>query len=276
MANYVKDIAIKKVLDVSDALSLRYQTSYHLRSDIFKLIEYIESKRLKQYEARIMEKFNLNLIASARDREYFFRFLSVHNLLVVPNGVETKQSVPKVVTNQKKIVFFANFRAFPNRDAFIYFYRKIFPLVKKQINDVKFTVVGANIERKIYSLAFRDSAFEVYRDVKEIEPFIEDACVSVAPMRISVGIQNKILQSMALKVPVVATPVAMGGIEAVPGRDILLADDPQDFADKVASLIRDPDLRAKLSDRAYQLVEEYFQWPKIIDRLEQACQEIIA
>lgn len=276
MSDYVKDLAIKKILDVSDALSLRYQISYHLRCDIFKLIEFVESKRLKQYEAGVMEKFDLNLIASARDKEYFSRFLSNPNLLVVPNGVETKLSVLNIVTDQKKLVFFGNFRAFPNQDAFIYFYRKIFPLVKKRINDVKFIVVGAGIERKFYALAFKDNALKFYRDVREIEPFVEDACVSVAPMRISVGIQNKILQSMALKVPVVATSEAVGGIAAVPGEDILLADNPQDFADKIVSLILDPGLRSKLSEQAYRLVQEYFQWPKIINRLEEACQKIIA
>lgn len=277
MAHFVKDIPIKKVLDVSDALSWRYKQSYRLRSGLFRWIEFLEYKRLDVYEREAIGNFDLSLIASSKDKEYFERQIRTQGLFILPNGVEIEETVPAYQkTNPYKIVFFANMRAFPNRDAFDYFYKQIFPLIRQRVKEARFIVVGSNIPASVLSLGKADKAIEVHPDVRQINPFVQDACVSVAPMRVAVGVQNKILQSMALRVPVVTTTVGLGGIEAQPERDIFLADTPERFAEKVVMLMQNTQIKQVAIENAYRLVKNRYQWQDIVERLNEQCLRLIS
>ena len=157
-------------------------------------------------------------------------------------------------------------RAFPNVDAVKYFYRKILPLIKKKINDVKFVIVGANVPRCILQMR-KDPSVSVFKDVYDIRPLVEDSCVSVAPMRVSVGIQNKILLSMAYRVPVVTTTFGLGGIRAKIDNEVLVADNPVEFAKKVVILMQDYNLRSQILENAFKLIKEQYLWPDICNRL---------
>ncbi len=255
---------VKKVLDICDALSLRYAMSSGLRRDHFKAIENLEAARMRRYEPAIADNFNMNLVASPRDKTYLEK-IGVKNLEVVENGVEPQELAgpDNARTNCEKIIFFGNLRTFHNIDAIIYFYKEIFPLIRQKIKGARFVIVGANVPGCVRRLA-KDSSVAVFEDVADIRPFIEDACVSVAPMRFAVGIQNKILQSMASMVPVVTTSAGLGGISATPGEDILLADNPVDFADNVIMLMKDGDRRRNVAAGALRLIKEKYLWPDIV------------
>ena len=278
MAHYIQDdIRVKKVIDISDALSLRYYLSSCIRSDFFKVVERIESDRLKQYEPKIIRKFDWGFIASSKDKEYFSNNLNLKELSLLPNGVQIEGRFSSEASlDLKRIVFFGNMRPFPNRDAFFYFYKEIFPLIKEKIREVRLILVGANINKNILSLAKRDPFFSVHNNVADIKPFVQDAAVSVAPMRVAVGIQNKIIQSMAYGLPVVTTTIGLGGIDACPNRDILLADDPVSFSSQVISLIQDAKLRNYIIDNAYRLIKAKYQWQEIVNKLDAECLKIIS
>jgi len=270
MAPYAEGVqGIKKVLDLSDALSQRYGISALYRKGPFKFIESLESRRLKRYEPEIARKFDLNLISSTTDKSYLEAKLAVPRLDVIENGVE-----PEIVEQQgidfnpKKIVFFANLRIFHNVDAISFFYKTIFPLIRTKIKDAQLAIVGANIPYCILKLR-RDKAVSVFTDVPDIGVFVRDASVAVAPMRISVGIQNKVLQSMAYGIPVVTTTLGLGGIKASPGKEVLLADTPLGFANQVVRIMEDPGLRRDIIKNAYTLIKENYLWPNI-------CQELNA
>jgi len=268
MAPYVENITgVKKVLDICDALSLRYSLSCKLHKGPSKLIELIESKRLGDYEARISEKFNLNLIASVKDKAYLEQKVGAKDLAVVENGVDLEACESgQTQTDYKKIVFFGNLRTFHNIDAVQYFYKEIFPLVKKKIQGARFVIVGASIPKCILDMA-KDNSVSTLSGVEGIDPHIKDACVSVAPMRIAVGVQNKILQSMALRIPVVTTTLGLGGLQARAGQDILVADNPRDFADKVILLMQDSSAREGVRQKAYSLIREKYLWSNSVNRL---------
>ena len=157
-------------------------------------------------------------------------------------------------------------RTFHNADAVQYFYKSIFPLIKERIKEAKFFIVGASIPPCILMMS-RDSSVCIVKDAPDIRAAVEDSCVSVAPMRVAVGIQNKILQSMAFRVPVVTTTRGLGGIQAEPGRDVLIADSPAEFAEKVIMLMENRDLRERLKENAYRLVKEKYFWPNIAEEL---------
>ncbi len=268
MAPYVEGIqGIKKVLDLSDALSLRYGISARYRKGPFKFIELLESQRLKRYEPQIARRFDLNLISSIADKSYLEAELAVPKLDVVENGIEPEMVRQEGVNlNPKKIVFFANLRIFHNVDAISFFYKTIFPLIRAKIKDAQLVIIGANIPDCILKLR-QDKAVNVFADVPDIRAFVQDASVAVAPMRISVGIQNKVLQSMAYGIPVVTTTLGLGGIKATPGKEVLIADTPLGFADQVVRIMEDPHLRGDIIKNAYTLIKENYLWPDI-------CQEL--
>ena len=110
----------------------------------------------------------------------------------------------------------------------------------------------------------------MFPDVTDIQPYIYDACVSVAPMRIAAGIQNKVLQSMASHVPVVTTTLGLGGIQAEPGKEILIGDTPEEFAHKVTQLMQDKELRENIAESAFGLIKKRYLWPDIIERMNYA------
>jgi len=276
MAPYVQDIqGIKKVLDISDALSLRYKISSRYRKGPFKFIESLESRRLEQYEPSVAEKFDLNLISSDIDKDYLKTKLGIPRLEIVENGIEPEMiNQPGAGGIRQKIVFFGNLRIFHNVDAVRYFYRRIFPLVRVKIKEAQLVIVGANIPRCILKLR-QDKAVSVFTDVADIRDYVEDASVSVAPMRIAVGIQNKILQSMAYGVPVVTTTLGLGGIKAKPGREVLVADTPEEFARQIITLMQDHSLRSDVIENARNLIKEYYLWPQICGQLHHKLVSLI-
>ena len=268
MAPYVAGYrAPKKVLDMCDAMSLRYSLSSRFRRGPFKFIEYLESKRLEKYEPEISGKFDLSLVASVEDKKFLEKNLGISGVEVVENGLNPEDlDFKEIPVDSKKIVFFSNMRTFHNADAVQYFYKSIFPLIKERIKEAKFFIVGASIPPCILRMS-RDSSVCIVKDAPDIRAAVEDSCVSVAPMRVAVGIQNKILQSMAFRIPVVATTRGLGGIRAVPQRDILIADSPAEFAEKVIMLMENRDLRERLKENAYRLVKEKYFWPNIAEEL---------
>jgi sugar transferase (PEP-CTERM/EpsH1 system associated) len=277
MAPYVEKInGIKKVLDICDALSLRYRLSSRYRRGPFKFIEWLESQRLTRYEANVANKFDLNLVSSYLDKRYLEEEIGLPGLEVVENGGIDSADLgqPEAKVDLRKVVFFGNLRTFHNVDAVRYFYKKIFPLIKEKVSDARFVIVGANIPRCILQLR-QDPAVSVFADVSDLRYFIEDACISVAPLRISVGIQNKILQSMAQRIPVVATTLGLGGIRAEPDKEILIADAPGEFAKKTVLLMQDVNLRNQIRQNAYRLVKEQYLWPDICGRLNKKLNALL-
>jgi len=267
---------VAKVLDLSDALTLRYQMSSVLRAAQSRIIEAIESKRLARYEPWIARQFDLSLIASRVDKQFLEDKLGVQRLAVVENGVEeTDLALHSVQGDPRKIVFFGNMRTFHNVDAALYFYREIFPLVCRCVPDAQFYIVGAAIPESLKILA-RNPAVRVFSDVDAIRPYVEDACVSVAPMRVAVGIQNKIIQSMAYRVPVITTTVGLGGIRARSGEHLLVADAPADFAAGVIRYVQDSSFRMKIIDAGHRLIQEEYVWPKVTAHLVRLLEGVVS
>jgi sugar transferase (PEP-CTERM/EpsH1 system associated) len=276
MAAYVQDAAFPKVLDLCDALSLRYRLASRYRRGVFKVVERIEAGRLVSYEPRITDRFDLNIVSSSSDRDFLEKELHVKRLAVVENGVEGDVSAAiSGKTDPRKIVFFSNMRTFHNVDAVHFFHKEILPLIMKKAGDAVFVVVGSSVPASIRKMDDGHSV-RVYSDVKELDPFIRDACVSVAPMRIAVGIQNKIIQSMSLGIPVVTTSIGLGGIAARDGREVLVADTPEAFAEKVVMLLRDQALRNGIAAAARQLIKERYLWSGVVNGLRQKIAEVLS
>lgn len=149
-----------------------------------------------------------------------------------------------------------------------YFAHEIFPLIRQEFPEAKFEIVGRYPTRAVRRLS-RLKGVRVIGEVAEVRSSLIQADVSVAPMRIARGVQNKVLEAIALGVPVVATPLAIEGIEVSNEEEVLIATSPDEFARQVVRLLRDAELRRSLTRRAWNKMNQSYNWEVSGSKLEE-------
>ena len=274
MAQYVKDVKeINRILDLTDSLSLSLKRSLKFRNHFFFLFYFIEWLKINIYEPRIIKYFNKCLLISEADTKTSGSLRQAGNVSVISNGVDFEYFNPTGKQyNPNLIVFIGNLHSFPNRDAVLYFYRDIFPLIKKEIPDIKFYIVGINPPKKILELA-KDKNVIITGEVDDSRPYLSDAAALVCPIRVATGMQNKILEAMAMGLPVISTSIATLWLDEKENSGILIGDTAAEFAKKAIEVIKDKNLREKLSVSARRLVVENYDWNKNIMKLELLFEE---
>jgi glycosyltransferase involved in cell wall biosynthesis len=175
-------------------------------------------------------------------------------------------TLPKSASNE--IVFTGVMDYFPNIDGVLFFANDVLPAVRKVVPGATFTVVGARPTRIVSRLAERPG-ITVTGAVPDVRPFLERAAVTVAPLRLARGIQNKALESLAMATPaVVSSPVARG-IDAEDGEGILVADGARDVAARIVALLRNPEQAREVGEAGRRLVERRHVWDDHCARLEE-------
>lgn len=268
MAPYAENLKIFKVLDLTDAISLSLKRSLKYRKHIFYLFYLLEWLKVRRYEKKMVQQFDKCILISDVEKNAIEGSKNLRNIEIVQNGVDFNKLTPSDKPyNDRKISFIGNLHSFPNRDAVLFFYSDILPLIKKDISDIEFHVVGINLPPKILKLK-EDRNIVVKGSVEDLKHYLEDSACFVCPIRSGAGLQNKILEAMSLGLPVVTTSIGFEGIKAEKGRDLLIADNPDDFAKRVIEIIKDKNLRNNLSQNARKLVLEKYNWQDIIRELE--------
>jgi glycosyltransferase involved in cell wall biosynthesis len=163
-----------------------------------------------------------------------------------------------------KIVFVGNMRTLQNQDSVMYFISEIFPLIKKEVIDASFHIIGAEPPQFIRNMDDGKNIL-VSGFVDSVENEIKNAAVAVAPLRIAAGIQNKVLISMACGVPVVLTPLIASAIpELESGENCLIADDYKNIAEAVVLLMKDGDHRNTIAKNGYELMKNSYSWDEML------------
>jgi polysaccharide biosynthesis protein PslH len=271
MAQYVKDHAGFRILDFGDLDSAKWSEYSRWKAWPISLGYALESKKLQKYERQMAERFNYCTVTARGEKEEFETLRVSTPCRVIPNGVDTSyfSAEEKLFDRGCKLVFLGRMDYFPNIDAVRYFVDKIFPLIRQKKPNLEFGIVGAKPSRKVRELA-DVRGVTVTGHVPDVRSYLAGAVVSVAPLRIARGTQNKILESMAMGVPVVATPQAAKGIQAIPGEHLLVAEQPEMFARHVIDILENVDLQRRLAVRARTQIENAHAWAtsmKILDQL---------
>jgi glycosyltransferase involved in cell wall biosynthesis len=270
------------VWDSVDCIShLFAQAAVRSRGLKSRLMARLELARTRRYEGAAVGLFDHTLVTSAVDRQALLSLAGQRQpkpITVLTNGVDLSYftPAPEAERTPDTLVFSGKMSYHANVTAVLYLAEQVMPRVWRRRPNVQLTVVGQDPPREIRALSSTHAAVRVIGRVEDIRPYLGQAAVAVAPMRYGAGIQNKVLEAMACATPVLATPPAVAGIAAQPGRDFLLADGPAEFADTILQLLDDPACRRQLGEAGRAYVEVRHSWDAVGARLEEVYARAIA
>jgi len=282
VGQYVDDIkGIPTVLTEHDIFYLKTQRYLKAKQPFLERLGTLrEWMKLYQYEPKIWDKFDHVIATSTHDAAMIKSRRPNTKVSVVPNGVDTEffniKEFEKEATDEISLVYTGTLNNIANRDAVLFFYHKIFHLIREEIPDIKWYVVGKNPSSGIQELAKKDPAIIVTGLVEDVRPYIAKAAIYVAPIRIGSGTRLKILEAMSMKKAVVSTSIGCEGLNIEHNKNILIADNPQQFANLVIRAINDQSLRSRLGENGRRLVESEYDWKICAEKFEQVFEETLA
>jgi len=243
MAQYVVErggAATRLIVDFCDCDAEKWRAYADTAPPGMRAIYRREFERLVKFEAGVLAAAEAGVLISKTERKLLADFLpaGAHKLHVMPNGVDVDYFAPAAepAGDQPLIVLCGRMDYPPNIDGARWFAQEILPRVRRRRPDAVFRIVGAAPAPTVRALAALPGV-EVTGAVPDVRPHLDAAAVVVAPLRIARGIQNKVLEGMAAGRPVVATPQALDGIDAVAGRDVLTGADADGFAAAVSDVL---------------------------------------
>lgn len=268
--NIPLNVEICKILYEHNIESMIIKRYTQTEKNIFKrLFAFIEYRKVEKFQKRIWRCFDYCITCSYFDKNYLKRRVPAANVLVVNNGVDTEFfSANSYPVENKRLVYTGQMGWFPNEDAINYFIDEIFPLIKKEEPKVKLWIVGTNPSPRIKMRALKDNSIEVIGFVEDVRPFIGKAQVYIVPLRIGSGTRLKILEALSMRKAVVSTSVGCEGLEVEDNKNILIRDNPEDFARAVLALLRNNQLRLKLENNSRSLVEGKYDWKVVFKELD--------
>ncbi len=275
------------VWDAVDCISALFQqtaTSGH--SLPLRVTAALEYKRTQRYEAKMLQQLPHIITISEHDRRTMLALQhnssmsdsyneTNTNIDVVSSGVDLEYFHPmQQEKHPYNIVFSGKMSYHANIAAALYLYNEIMPLIWKQNSQVTLTLVGSKPPTSLQRLAI-DPRVKVTGYVDDIRPYVRQAQVMVSPTVYSVGLQNKVLEAMALGTATVVATQSTKALSAVDGRDLLAAASAQEFADAVLNLLNNSDMRENISRNGRSYVEQYHNWQTMTERLVNVYEQAI-
>lgn len=269
MAQFVEDADdLPRIIHFADLDSLKWKNYANTVRIPQRWVYAAESRRLLEYERYLARTFNHSLVCTELELADFKELIYTENASCVPNGIDLEYFLP-VATEKRphSLVFTGVMDYLPNVDGMVWFCEEILPLIKKRYPDVTLTICGSRPERKVLELADIPGV-EVTGRVPDVRPYLSRSSVAVVPLRLCRGIQNKVLEAMAMGLPVVTTSAAFGGIDATDGEDLLVADQADQIANSVLRLFDDNPLREQIGDAARSCIEANYSWDVPLAQLD--------
>ena len=277
MTQYVNEKkSIPAIVDLHDSLTLLSRRMLEVeRGWRNRLSAYLGLIRVQRLERSLGKNFDLIMTNSEVDRNVIKGLSTELNTLTITNGVDMEYFAPdSTLLEADKLVFTGVMGYAPNEDAAMHFVQDIFPLVKAKRPQAQFWIVGSEPSDRIKDLS-RISGVHVTGKVEDVRPYVRSATVFVCPLRVGSGVKNKILAAMAMQKATVATSISIDGLDLADNREVLLADDPQGFADKVVRLLTDQKAAQQLGANGLARVQAQYSWGAMGKVLETAIQSIM-
>jgi glycosyltransferase involved in cell wall biosynthesis len=271
------DLPGPKVLFTHNVEAQIWERHFHVaRNPVWKAACYREFRMMESMEHDYLRRAYHVLAVSEVDRDAFARFVDPAKISVIPTGVDVDYFRPAPEMEQPNtLVFTGSMDWMPNEDGIFYFAERILPLIRNEIPETVLWVVGRKPSSRLLKLADRDPRVKVTGTVPDIRPHIAKASVYVVPLLVGGGTRLKIFEAMAMSKAVVSTSIGAEGLPVVSGQNILLADEPQEFARQVVALLRNSARRNDLGRCARMLVEQNHSWNSIGKYLSSALSQVV-
>jgi glycosyltransferase involved in cell wall biosynthesis len=217
-------------------------------------------KRVEDYKKMELSNFQVadQIIAiTKKELDDIKKLAGTKSILIIPNihEIHLERNIP-VFSKRKNLLFIGHYLHNPNSDAMLYFVKEIFPLIKKSIPTIKLVMIGSSITNEIKKLASDD--IDAVGFVENLDPYLNNARVFVAPLRFGAGMKGKIGQALAYGLPVVTTSIGAEGMGLQDGKTILEANTAKAFAKQVVKLYNSPTLWKKLSLNGSRHIDKFY------------------
>jgi sugar transferase (PEP-CTERM/EpsH1 system associated) len=267
---------VPRIMQFADLDSLKWG-QYAARARIpMKWIYATEQRRLLAYERQIAHSFSHALVCTAVEKRDFERLIPGVPISLVGNGVDLDYfrcaGRPK---RRGSMVFTGVMDYLPNIDAVLWLCDEILPLVQAQIPAASLTICGSRPSPAVLRLAQRQGV-QVTGWVADTRPYLDEAEVFAAPLRLARGIQNKLLEGLAMSLPCVTSTAAWSGTVIPPGEGMLATDDPKEFAAHIVRLLGDDDYRTSMARKARAAAEENYRWEAQMAHLDRVVEAVTA
>lgn len=283
MAQFAVDLPGARVLDEHNAVwTIVARMAANERSLPKRIFLDLEARRLRRYEGAICARFDALLAVSEPDLRFLQQAAadagaSLPPAEVVPIAVDARAEPPVPrADSPRTILSMATMFWPPNVEGVLWFAREVYPLVKAQVPEASFAVVGARPPVAVRRLAEADPSIQVTGYVEDPRPYLEQTAALIVPLWSGGGMRVKILEAMARGLPIVSTTIGYEGIDLTPGEHLLVGDTPATFADALVRLLRDPELGRRMAAAGRRLAEEAYDWRVVNPAVEGAYEAALA
>ena len=247
------------VFDMVDTHFIRFEREHEISGDASALSE---AKRYRTLETKLAQASDLVWCASIEDKRVM-ETVTDTPIEVVPTIHELRDS-DKPFSEREHLLFIGNLAHRPNEDAVLFFMREIYPLVLKTLPNVRLDIIGDYASTAVS--AYDSEQVRILGYVPDVEPYLLERRVFIAPLRFGAGIKGKVGESMAHGVPVVTTTIGAEGFGLTHGLDVMIGDEPQAFADAIQQLYLQEDLWRRVSHNARVRIEKHFT-PEVVAQI---------
>ena len=246
------------------------------KSLFIKFYAYLQWKKLRRYEAKTCEVFDKCFMTTKEDEERIRKMNPGVKSCIIPVGVDLSYFYPSKIKEEPfSLIFVGSMKWLPNIDGVLWFHSEVLPRIKEIFSEVKFYIVGHEPPMEVKELEKRDKNIIVTGFVEDVRPYVAKSSLYVVPLRIGGGMRLKILEAMAMEKPVVSTLIGVEGVEAANGKDIIIAANAENFAERIIKLLKNKDYRKIIGKNGRKLVEEKYKWESILEKLEEKYVEVV-
>lgn len=267
VAPYLHKVKLPKTIDYQDVFSMGMKRRAEIADIFSKPFFEMEYNRLRHYERRVFDEFDVKTIISAPDRANIDH-PQRKKILIVPNGVDHEYYKPMEMEKKYDIVFTGNMGYAPNVNAVEFLAYEIMPKVWEKLPDAKLLIAGAQPDLKVKKVACDNIIVSGWVD--DMREAYAQSRIFIAPMRIGTGLQNKLLEAMSMKIPCITTSLANGSLHAINGKEILVDNSSSELAADIVYLLKRPDKAVELAEEGYNFVNRVYDWGAATKIMEDA------
>ncbi len=276
VAQYVEKVdSIPKIMDFGDMDSHKWLIYSRVRRFPLSLIYLFEGIALQKIEKLLARNFTLSTCTTLLEKKTLDSYRTGAETDWFPNGVDTNYFKPTSEPYEPdSICFLGRMDYYPNQECVFDFCKNVFPLIRAVRPNVKMYIIGAAPPQKVLNLE-RLSGVIVTGTVDDVRPHIQRCAVNIAPLNIARGTQNKILESLAMGVPVVASVKAAGGVDAVDGEHFLTGATHMEFGDAVIRLLSNPAERQRIAEAGRARMMKNHNWENSMEKLDSIVEKCL-